>query len=342
MSVEPYEPEQAMVRRDLRNPVTDSWTDVLDDVADYARKIADTDFVPVAFRGKVAATAAAILTGREMGFPPMRSLRSLYAVHGRVGMYAEAMRAQALDAGHDIDYPESSSAKCVVRGRRAGSDTWTTITWTMDDARRAKLGGDQWAKYPRQMLQARATAELCRLLFPDALYGLPAVEELEQEGTAQLTQIRESRRVQRQQATPPPPPLEAAVSPAATDTPIHTDQPEIVAQTPTQPQSAAPEPAASQGAAEAGEVTSGDAAPPAAPPQPSTRSQLNTLRALLRAHNGTLTDLVVPIIGRPLHVATELSQPEAELVNGELQARLDRAKEPALLDADGAIPDPDA
>jgi hypothetical protein len=54
---------------------TDTWTDVLPAVGDLAGKIAATDFVPDAMRGKPAVVAAAILYGRELGMEPMTALR---------------------------------------------------------------------------------------------------------------------------------------------------------------------------------------------------------------------------------------------------------------------------
>jgi hypothetical protein len=50
----------------------------------------------------------------------------------------------------------------------------------MDDAKRAGLAGkNNWRSYPRAMLLARATAELCRALFPDVLAGIShTIEEL--------------------------------------------------------------------------------------------------------------------------------------------------------------------
>jgi hypothetical protein len=50
----------------------------------------------------------------------------------------------------------------------------------MDDAKRANLAGkNNWRSYPRAMLLARATAELCRALFPDVLAGIShTIEEL--------------------------------------------------------------------------------------------------------------------------------------------------------------------
>lgn len=170
-----------VTRADLRNQTTDSWTDVLVEVGDLASRIADTDFVPQGFRNNVPAVAATILQGREIGFPPMTSLSSLHSIKGRVGLAAEAMRALVLQAGHDIVTTESTSATCTMQGRRKGSEVWTKVTWTIADARQAGLlSGSGWKDYPRQMLTARASAELCRLAFPDVIRGLPSTEELEQ------------------------------------------------------------------------------------------------------------------------------------------------------------------
>ena len=65
-------------------------------------------------------------------------------------------------------------------GRRAGEGQPIRVTWTTDDARKAGLLNKQnWQRYPRQMLTARATSELARLIAPDSLGGLYTIEELE-------------------------------------------------------------------------------------------------------------------------------------------------------------------
>jgi hypothetical protein len=170
--------------------VVDGWITVVADVAKLSDHIAETEFVPKALRNKPAAIAACILTGRELGIGPMASLKSIHMVQGVPSLSAEYKRARALAAGHQIVVDDSNATRCVVRGRRAGSESWLTIQWTMDMANRAKISGkDVWKQYPQRMLQARATSELCDLLFPDATLGLPTTEELEDGGLVVAAEV---------------------------------------------------------------------------------------------------------------------------------------------------------
>lgn len=145
-----------------------------------AQKIAGTAFVPDAFRGKAEAVLAAMLTGNELGLPLMQSLAKIHVVNGRPGLAAEVMRSLVLAAGHEIWIEEKSRTSVTVGGKRAGSSREQRVTWTIEDANSAKLSSKEvWKAYPRAMLTARATAELCRDLFPDVIGGLYSVEELE-------------------------------------------------------------------------------------------------------------------------------------------------------------------
>lgn len=207
----------------------DSWVPVVTPVVQLAQHVADTEFVPKALRGHPAAIAAAILAGREAGIGPMTALQHLHMVDGRPSLSAERKRAQALAAGHDIVYVETTTTRCVVKGRRRGSTEWSTVVWSLEDARRANLAGrDNWRRHPRRMLQARATSELCDMLFPDATAGLPTTEDLIDTDTVGITTDgqatpgkKRARRarvpaggpttddppVEQHQGGPPPPPL---------------------------------------------------------------------------------------------------------------------------------------
>lgn len=147
-----------------------------------AQRVADTEFVPQAFRRRPDAVLAAIQFGAELGIGPMQSLQSIDVIQGKPTLSAEAMRARVFAAGHTITTEAYTDEECVLVGTRKDGTT-DTVKFSMDDARRAGLTGkDSWKKYPRSMLLARATSELCRLLFPDVLSSVSyTMEELDGE-----------------------------------------------------------------------------------------------------------------------------------------------------------------
>ena len=141
---------------------------------DLASRIANTEFVPGALRRRPEAVLAALMSGAERGLGPLESLRSVHVIDGRPSLSAEAMRALVFAAGHTIEIVETTATRATVIGRRAGSEsTSPPFTWTLDRARRARLANKQnWQTYPEAMLLARASAELCRAVFPDVIAGL--------------------------------------------------------------------------------------------------------------------------------------------------------------------------
>lgn len=210
-----------LVKRD-----TDGWTDVLPAVGDLAAKISQTEFVPDTMRGKPAVVAAAILYGRELGLAPMTSLRSVSLIKGRPALSSEAMRAMVLAAGHTIAFEEMTAARCVIIGRRRGSEDSTRVVFTMDDAKKMGVGGNaQYAKMPRQMLAARATAELCRLIFADVIGGLVADVEVDDdsEPLATVTPMTTARRKTPPKIDPNPEPPAALAEPSQPDEPVLDD-----------------------------------------------------------------------------------------------------------------------
>jgi hypothetical protein len=197
-----------------------------DDYWRLAQRIASTEFVPKAFHKRPEAVLAALLSGAERGLGPMESLRSINVIEGRPSLSAEAMRALVFAAGHEIEIIETNAQRAVVIGRRAGSEISSPqFIWTMDRAKRARLiTKTNWQSYPEAMLLARATADLCRALFPDVIAGLAVSEELgdELEAPPATATVRPPRR----QRTAIEPARAAGVgadgavlSPAGTDTP---------------------------------------------------------------------------------------------------------------------------
>lgn len=159
------------------------WVALLEPAARLAEVLARTEFVPKALRGRPEAVTAAILLGAELGIGPLQALSGIDVIEGRPAPDAELMRALVLRAGHDLWVAESSGNRVRMAGRRSGSTHTVEVEWSLDMARAAGLASkDVWKRYPRAMLTARATTELCRLLFPDVIGGLSYLaEELEPE-----------------------------------------------------------------------------------------------------------------------------------------------------------------
>lgn len=216
------------------NAVT-RWVAILAPAAQLADRIAATDFVPAAMRGKPEMVTAAIMYGDEIGVGPMQALASIHVVEGRPAPSSELMRALIFRAGHVMQIDYLSGERCRMWGRRAGQSETTTIEWTLEMARSAGLTDKAvWRRYPRALLLARCSSELSRVLFPDVIKGLghltddPAtVEDFDQWATAtpDPEPVRERTTVRRRQvqSTPLPEP-----SPEATESTETHPQPSAV------------------------------------------------------------------------------------------------------------------
>ena len=154
--------------------VPPSWVAIMR----LAARIHDTSFVPRALRGQPHEVLAAMLTGDELGLGPMQSLRMINVIEGRPSISAELMRALVNRAGHRLRVVEAKQDRVTLSGQRRDTGATATVTWTLKDAERAQLTKNPaWSKYPRSMLLARATSELCRQIFADIVTGLYTPEE---------------------------------------------------------------------------------------------------------------------------------------------------------------------
>jgi hypothetical protein len=116
-----------------------------------------------------------IMHGRTLGITSMQALRFVYVVNGRAAVDSTLLRALCLSHPECEEFAllESTPQAATFRARRRGHAA-VTLTWTLEDAKRARLlEKDSWRAYPAQMLRARVTADLARLVFPDAVAGLP-------------------------------------------------------------------------------------------------------------------------------------------------------------------------
>jgi len=102
----------------------------------------------------------------------MVSLQYLSVIQGKPTMSAEAMAARIRQLGHSLVAVEWTDTVCTLKGTHAHTGDSETVSFTMDDAKRANLTGDNWRKYPKAMLRARATTMIARALFADAIMGI--------------------------------------------------------------------------------------------------------------------------------------------------------------------------
>jgi hypothetical protein len=136
-----------------------------------AKALCNTSFVPTSMKGKPDEIAACILYGSELDLPPMTALRTIDVIQGRPTLSANAMRGLAMKDGIRFRLDETTETRCVMSAQRPGQ-AWTTVSWTIDQARKLGLTNkDNWKNQPGVMLIARATSQLCRLVAANVLIG---------------------------------------------------------------------------------------------------------------------------------------------------------------------------
>jgi hypothetical protein len=128
---------------------------------------------------------AKMVFGAELGFGPAASLRAVYLLNGKFGLYADGMVALAKQEGWDLEITHSDppGTSCRVHATKPGKKPYG-FTYTIEMARQAGLpkGPDSnWGKYPWDMLYARAAAHVCRKVCPGKLHGIYTPEEIQRD-----------------------------------------------------------------------------------------------------------------------------------------------------------------
>jgi hypothetical protein len=116
-----------------------------------------------------------ILAGRELGFGPIASMTGVHIIQGKVAIGAALMGASVkADPRYDYRVIELSDQRAEIAFFEGGKELGRSV-FTMDDAKAAGLTGkDNWRKFPRNMLYARAMSNGVRWYCPDAFGGNPA------------------------------------------------------------------------------------------------------------------------------------------------------------------------
>jgi hypothetical protein len=126
-----------------------------------------------------------ILAGQELGIGPVAAMRGISFIMGKLNIDAGLVSALIKRSGrYDYKVVENSDKAAQLdfydRGAKVG-----TSRFTLDDAKAAGLlGKDLWAKYPRNMLFARALSNGAKWYAPDVFYGaVYTADELDDNAT---------------------------------------------------------------------------------------------------------------------------------------------------------------
>jgi len=142
-------------------------------------------------------------TASMLGVNPMVGLTNIHIIEGKPSLSANLQAALVREAGHTLRVwveGEGDSLRAVATLNRSDDPDFTfKVTWTHADAHKAGLlGKDNWRKYERSMLKARAITEVIREGAPEVMMGatyspdeLGAVTD-EQGEPIELTHVREA------------------------------------------------------------------------------------------------------------------------------------------------------
>jgi hypothetical protein len=162
---------------------------------------------------QAAQAVVKVLAGRELGLGAIASMTGIYIVQGRVTLSANLIAAVIKRSGkYNYRVREMSEKACEIEFFEGGESLGKS-KFTIEEARVAKLAdGDNWKKYPRNMLFARAMSNGAKwyaadvfagpVYTPDELgahvsldeSGEMRVEETQAKATAQETRTAEDER----------------------------------------------------------------------------------------------------------------------------------------------------
>jgi hypothetical protein len=148
---------------------------------DEAMRIA-TVYASSHLLGEINNPEAAFLimaVGADIGISATTALRAIHIIKGKPIMSSDLLVALCVKRTDVCEYficVESTEQHAIYETKRRGVNTPVRNTFSIADARRARLEVDNpqsnWGKYPKAMLRHRCAAELARQVYPDIVLGL--------------------------------------------------------------------------------------------------------------------------------------------------------------------------
>ena len=149
------------------------YSQPLDQQINYAKAMAVSNLLPVAYQHHPENVLVALEQGRALGIAPIQAMNQISVIKGKPALSADLIAALVRRAGHRLRV-EGDDTYAQATIIRADDPDYIPkpIRWDMERAKRAGLlGNPSWKKYPAAMLRARAISEAARAWANDALYG---------------------------------------------------------------------------------------------------------------------------------------------------------------------------
>jgi hypothetical protein len=143
---------------------------VITELMTLAKAMSESGFFPEARAQAQAVTK--ILAGQELGIGPVTSMTGIHVIKGKITLSANLIASAVRRSGkYDYAVRHLDDQRCEIEFYRDGKPIGVS-TFTMEDAKRAGLSnGDNWRKYPPNMLFARAMSNGARWYCPDVFNG---------------------------------------------------------------------------------------------------------------------------------------------------------------------------
>lgn len=125
---------------------------------------------------QVAQAAVNIMAGSELGFGPFASMTGVHIIQNKTVLSANLLAAAIKQTGrYNFRVTKHSDTECEITFYEYFNGKWESAgvsVFDWEDAKKAQLvGKDNWQKYPRNMLFARALSNGQKWYAPDVFNG---------------------------------------------------------------------------------------------------------------------------------------------------------------------------
>lgn len=211
----------------------------VEQVRDFCKMLANTEFVPKAFRGKPDSIMVVGAMGARLGVDVFSSMAGIADINGRPSVWGDLLLAVCMNNPHFEDclesfegkpYEDTFRAVCVVK--RKGREP-VVRSFSVIEAKEAGLWKKEgpWSKTPQRQMQMRARAFALRDTFADTLAGFKMAEEMldaEPIDVTHTSTVHDEPRPGKVRTPKEKPPAEAKPTEACTDTKVNDDKDPVV------------------------------------------------------------------------------------------------------------------